>query len=73
MSGHDATVRTLHKLIEAQDGAALSTDDVLVLALPLFKQVAALHAQGRVAALDPSSLRPTRLPAPLRAAFALHR
>ena len=25
-----------------------------------------------LAALDPSSLRPTRLPAPLRAAFALH-
>lgn len=47
---------TLDKLLEAQDGAALSTDDVLVLVLPLFRQVAALHAQGRVAALDADSI-----------------
>ncbi len=56
MSEHDATARTLRQLIEAQDGAALSTDDVLVLLLPLFNEVAALHAQGRVAALDPDNV-----------------
>ncbi|KQV45338.1 AAA domain-containing protein [Duganella sp. Root336D2] len=54
MSEHD--VRTLRQLIEAQAGAALSTDDVLVLLLPLFNQVAALHGQGRVAALDPGDV-----------------
>jgi len=56
MSVSDATTRTLRQLIAAQDGAALSTDDVLVLLLPLFNQVAALHAQGKVAALDPDSV-----------------
>ncbi|HEY0491485.1 MAG TPA: AAA domain-containing protein [Telluria sp.] len=56
MSERDASTRTLRQLIEAQDGAALSTDDVLVLLLPLFRQVAALHGQGRVAALDPDSV-----------------
>lgn len=48
--------RTLRDLIEAQAGAALPTDDVLVLVLPLFQQVAALHAQGRVASLDVDSI-----------------
>jgi len=48
--------RTLRSLIDAQAGAALPVDDVLVLVLPLFAQVAALHAQGRVAALDPDSI-----------------
>ncbi|WP_454692654.1 AAA domain-containing protein [Achromobacter aloeverae] len=48
--------RTLRTLIAAQAGAALTTDDVLVLILPLFQQVAALHAQGKVAALDPESI-----------------
>lgn len=48
--------RTLRALIDAQAGAALPTDDVLVLVLPLFAQVATLHAQGRVAALDPDSI-----------------
>ncbi|MGN5476594.1 hypothetical protein ACTMU2_04885 [Cupriavidus basilensis] len=48
--------RTLRALIDAQAGAALPTDDVLVLVLPLFAQVAALHAQGRVAVLDPDSI-----------------
>ncbi|KJK24749.1 DNA helicase [Burkholderiaceae bacterium 16] len=48
--------RTLRALIEAQAGAALPTDDVLVLMLPLFQQVAALHAQGRVASLDADSI-----------------
>ena len=48
--------RTLRSLIAAQASAALSTDDVLVLVLPLFHQVAALHAQGKVAALDADSI-----------------
>ena len=47
---------TLAALIAAQGGAALSTDDILVLALPLFEQVAALHAQDRVASLDPGAI-----------------
>ncbi|SPA44181.1 AAA domain-containing protein [Cupriavidus taiwanensis] len=55
-TGRDREPRTLRALIEAQAGAALPTDDVLVLVLPLFAQVAALHAQGRVAALDPDSI-----------------
>jgi len=56
MSEHELTSRTLHNLVEAQAGAALSTDDVLLLVLPLFSQVAALHAQGRVAALEPDNI-----------------
>ncbi|NIF52787.1 AAA domain-containing protein [Burkholderia sp. Ax-1724] len=48
--------RTLRSLIAAQGSAALSTDDVLVLIVPLFHQVAALHAQGKVAALDADSI-----------------
>ena len=47
---------TLATLVAAQAGAALSTDDVLVLVLPLFEQVAALHAHGRVAALEPGAI-----------------
>lgn len=46
----------LTALIDAQAGAALSIDDVLVLVLPLFAQVAALHAAGRVAALSPDAI-----------------
>ncbi|ALN82553.1 AAA domain protein [Lysobacter antibioticus] len=38
-------------MVEAQRGAGLATDDVLFLALPLFRSVAQLHAHGRVAAL----------------------
>ena len=56
---HDTTTQTtttLPALIDAQAGAALATDDVLVLVLPLFEQVAALHAAGRVATLDPPTL-----------------
>ena len=49
---HNDAPRTLRALIQAQAGAPLPTDDVLVLVLPLFEQVAALHAQGRVAALE---------------------
>ncbi|PHP86152.1 DNA helicase [Burkholderia sp. AU18528] len=52
----DGVPRTLHTLIAAQAGAALSTDDVLVLVLPLFGQVAELHAEGKVAALDADSI-----------------
>ncbi|MES3023192.1 MAG: AAA domain-containing protein [Pseudomonadota bacterium] len=44
--------RTLRSLLGAQAGMPLATDDVLVLVLPLLQQVAALHAAGRVAALD---------------------
>ncbi|SHG62363.1 AAA domain-containing protein [Massilia sp. CF038] len=50
MSGPEA--HTLDTLIAAQAGQPLSTDDVLMLLLPLFSQVAALHAEGKVAALD---------------------
>ncbi|OXJ13178.1 AAA domain-containing protein [Burkholderia sp. AU6039] len=48
----DGAPRTLRTLIAAQAGAALPTDDVLVLVLPLFGQVAELHARDKVAALD---------------------
>jgi predicted DNA-binding WGR domain protein len=47
-----APSRTLRELIAAQAGMPLSTDDVLVLVLPLLRQAAALHAAGRVAILD---------------------
>ncbi|MCX4164348.1 MULTISPECIES: AAA domain-containing protein [Paraburkholderia] len=53
---HNETPRTLRTLIQAQAGAPLSTDDVLVLVVPLFEQVASLHAQGRVAVLDVDSV-----------------
>jgi predicted DNA-binding WGR domain protein len=46
----------LRDLIAAQAGTALPTDDVLLLLLPLFEQVAALHADGKVAALGPDSV-----------------
>ncbi|MGJ7902526.1 AAA domain-containing protein [Lysobacter sp. 1R34A] len=42
---------SLRAVVEAQRGAGLATDDVLFLALPLFRAVAQLHAHGRVAAL----------------------
>ncbi|WP_081930651.1 AAA domain-containing protein [Lysobacter antibioticus] len=42
---------SLRAVVEAQRGAGLATDDVLFLALPLFRTVAQLHAHGRVAAL----------------------
>jgi predicted DNA-binding WGR domain protein len=45
-------IRTLRTLTAAQHGMPLSTDDVLVLVLPLFREVATLHATGKVAALD---------------------
>ncbi|MBT0963447.1 AAA domain-containing protein [Denitromonas iodatirespirans] len=44
--------RALDTLIAAQAGNGLPTDDILVLVLPLFEQVASLHAHGRVASLD---------------------
>ncbi|UUZ55352.1 hypothetical protein LP419_06305 [Massilia sp. H-1] len=47
---------TLRGLIAAQDGVPFGTDDVLLLVLPLFEHVAALHAQGMVAALGPNSV-----------------
>jgi predicted DNA-binding WGR domain protein len=47
---------TLRGLIDAQAGIAFPTDDVLLLVLPLFEQVAALHAEGKVAALGPNSV-----------------
>lgn len=49
---NETSATTLAALIEAQAGASLAIDDLLLLVLPLFEQVAALHAQGRVAALD---------------------
>lgn len=48
--------RTLRTLVAAQAGGPLSTDDVLVLVLPLFEQVAALHAEGKVASLDADAI-----------------
>ncbi|MES2015396.1 MAG: AAA domain-containing protein [Pseudomonadota bacterium] len=47
---------TLRELIAAQAGVAFSSDDVLLLVTPLFEQVAALHAEGKVAALGPNSV-----------------
>lgn len=47
---------TLRALIDAQGGAALSTDDVLVLVLPLLEEVALLHGHSRVAVLDPGQI-----------------
>ncbi len=52
----NGATRTLRTLIAAQAGAAFPTDDVVVLALPLFERVAALHAQGRVASLGTDSI-----------------
>lgn len=46
----------LRALIATQAGAPLATDDVLLLALPLLREVAQLHAHGRVAALDASAI-----------------
>ncbi|WP_034303696.1 AAA domain-containing protein [Herbaspirillum sp. RV1423] len=51
-----AAPHTLRELIKAQAGDLLSNDDLLVLALPLFQQVAAVHAQGKVASLDCDSI-----------------
>ncbi|WP_329610996.1 DUF4011 domain-containing protein [Pseudomonas sp. KNUC1026] len=48
--------QTLQDVIDAQAGAALSTDDIIVLMLPLFEEVAALHEQGKVADLAPASV-----------------
>jgi predicted DNA-binding WGR domain protein len=48
--------QTLAALLAAQAGIPLSTDDVLLLVLPLYEQVAGLHAQGRVASLDSDSI-----------------
>ncbi|MBD8528475.1 MULTISPECIES: AAA domain-containing protein [unclassified Massilia] len=42
----------LRALIEAQAGMPLPPDDIVRLMLPLFAQVAALHADGKVAGLD---------------------
>jgi predicted DNA-binding WGR domain protein len=64
---HDAP-GTLRTLIQAQAGAPLPTDDVLVLLVPLFEQVAALHAQGKVAALGLDSVLVDQA-----GALALHR
>ncbi len=45
----DNAHRTFPELISAQSGAPLLTDDVLVLVLPLFRQVAKLHELGKIA------------------------
>lgn len=52
----DTASHTLRELIKAQADVLLSNDDLLVLVLPLFQQVAAVHAQGKVAALDSDSV-----------------
>ena len=43
---------SLHDLVAAQAGTPLPPDDLVRLLLPLFAQVAALHAEGKVAGLD---------------------
>lgn len=54
MSGQTGTQTPclLRNLLTAQRGMPLLTDDLLALVLPLFDEVAGLHAQGRVANLD---------------------
>lgn len=58
MSSLDQTPQTgsLAMVLEVQNGAPLSTDDVVLMVLPLFQQVAALHEQSRVARLDPHGI-----------------
>ena len=43
---------TFTQLLQSHDGAAVPIDDVVFLALPLLRQVAQLHDQGRVAQLS---------------------
>lgn len=43
---------TFTQLLQSHDGAAVPIDDVVFLALPLLRQVAQLHEQGRVAQLS---------------------
>ncbi len=45
-------VRSLREVIEAQMGAPLPNDDVVMLALPLFTQATVLHHAGLVCGLD---------------------
>lgn len=52
-----AAASSLRGVIDAQAGQPLSTDDILLLLLPLFAQVSALHERGRVAALDEGALQ----------------
>lgn len=52
----DGAGHMLRALMDAQAGMALHTEDIIVLLLPLFEQVAALHAGGRVAALDGAAI-----------------
>jgi predicted DNA-binding WGR domain protein len=49
-------LQALTELLAAQAGVPLSTDDILLLVLPLFKQVTELHAHGKVAILDSDSI-----------------
>jgi len=59
MSAHAPTTseqRTLRDLIAAQGGIALPAGDVVAMLLSLFRQVAALHQQGRVAVLDGAAI-----------------
>lgn len=57
MNEHTHTpLHTLRDLIAAQAGMPLPPDDLVRLLLPLFAQVAALHAGGMVAGLDPDEI-----------------
>ncbi|MBV8656583.1 MAG: DUF4011 domain-containing protein [Burkholderiales bacterium] len=47
---------TLASLIAAQAGTAFPSDDVIMLVVPLFEQVAWLHARGKVATINPNSI-----------------
>lgn len=47
---------TLRAIVAAQRGAGLATDDVVFLMLPLLREVAQLHAHGRVARLGTDDL-----------------
>ncbi len=56
LQNEGSAASSLRTLITAQNGVALTTDDVLILVLPLLHQVATLHAQGKVATLDMDSI-----------------
>ncbi|MGN6480765.1 DUF4011 domain-containing protein, partial [Luteibacter sp.] len=53
---NSAPRQALAALLEAQGGAALGTDDIVELVLPLFEEVAALHAQDKVALLTTDTI-----------------
>lgn len=55
-TGDSVEVRTFREVLAAQGEYVLPMDDVLAQCLPLLQEVAALHAQGHVAALHPDAV-----------------